>query len=474
MNHFSDKEYQILKQDTAEVRASINRYIGYIITITGVSGFIKFYFDSEIGTSGTLTMFFVSLLVLTLLFEVVWYKFKSHNRMVGYMQLLMQEVDAFPYHIIDTNKHWKNKDYIKYWKIYKEEPYDKGLKHCFSWEFVMSRLNSNQFNKNKDYDDELKSFTNALDKSNFIFSLPTNLMAYTGIMDCYDDENNKIDRDVDFVSNIVFPIHKKNNSIAMWSLPPFKYLRFLYFNKNKDIKLDHITVEKRYLVYGWGYPRKITQIAFMAVCLTYAFFTYYIVNNYEWYYKSPNDVNTEVKDNLNLISDALSQLTLDLSLPLILFIGSSFILRFWFMRYVKGLKELVYGKHSIDYYCWDFFVYRVQMLNNKDLVPMYYSRAYIRYFKSKLYLEVLEYNKNKKTILKIIGDENSQHLETYITDLKAHKEFSETTKSKALHSALVKAFKAMKKNAKKPGEKNISKVILQRYFEPIEFASKKT
>ena len=77
MNSFSDKEYENLKKDTAEIRQCITRYIGYIVSISGFSGILKIFFE---GTSpkNTQLVLSLSLVITTLLFEIIWYKFKSH------------------------------------------------------------------------------------------------------------------------------------------------------------------------------------------------------------------------------------------------------------------------------------------------------------------------------------------------------------------------------------------------------------
>jgi hypothetical protein len=230
MNQFSDNEYQNLRADTAEVRSCITRYIGYIISVTGAAGFIKFYFSEELGSMGTITFLMISLIVLTFLFEIIWYKFKSHNRFVGYMQLLMQEVGAIPYRVIDDKKYWVDKKYISKYDEFKISPEDKGLNILYSWEFVMSRLNGNYFAKNLNDDMENARYSEAIGKSKFVFSIPFELYPYINVED----------RDVEFFKNIIIPLYRKENSLPL--ITNFHHYWMFAFNMNKSKPLDTINV----------------------------------------------------------------------------------------------------------------------------------------------------------------------------------------------------------------------------------------
>ncbi len=455
MNHFSDKEYQNLKADTAEVRSCITRYIGYIITVTGFSGFVKFYFNQDISPSGTLTLFFIAMTILTFLFEVVWYKFKSHNRLIGYMQLLMQEIHAIPYKNITLKKHWKDKEYIKKYQEYEVTAEDKGIQHYFGWEFVMSRLNGNQVNKFRSDEDERKAYTKALDKSNFIFSLPTQLIPFTETLDCVEEDGKKVDRDVDFFNKIIYPLYKQDNSIPLGS-NLFKYFQFMYRKKEKSPMLESPPIEKRYYVYGWEYPRKITQIAFASFGLIYLFSLYFLIKQF-----GPADFTRFS----NLAWGDWIGYGMEIVLPVVLLLASSSFLVFWIRRYVKELPELIYGKFSIDYYCWMFFLYRIQMMNSKKLVPIFYSRSYIRYFKGRLYYLLAE--TNKEELKKLFPDTNAAYLlSTYQSKLNAHSDF-EKGNVKNLHKAFKKAFKKMNKNPKEHPNYEISDTLLKKVFQDV-------
>ncbi|MCB0400237.1 MAG: hypothetical protein KDD26_11575 [Winogradskyella sp.] len=422
MNHFSDKEYHLLKTEALDNKNSISRYIGYIITVTGVSGLIKFYFDNEVGPTGSVVLFFLTLVVLTLLFEVVWYKFKSHNRLVGYIQVLMQEIHAIPYgkmtyknekgnKVKDTIK---DKNYIKNWKRYNVKQKDKLLTDFYAWEFAMARYHENVlFEKENKIQERINNYCDATDKGNYIFSLPDSWMPYTETYDGRRKNGETCDRDVEFFETIILPIYFKDNAISIRK-GLFRYLGFLLRDKSKSKPLKQLDVENRYLIYGWEYPRKITQIAFIAASLIYIFLSIFILRHFH----PINPLNyTESLTGFETLSYFIT-----VSIPLIFFIASTWIMILWIKRYVKGLVELLYGKFSINYYSWQFFVFRIQMLNNKTLIPVFYSRAYLRYFKCKTYHKFLL--ANKKCIKAMLKEEQTQVLEAYIKRIEQGKAVS--------------------------------------------------
>ena len=442
MNHFSDKEYHILKTEASENKTSISRYIGYIITITGISGLIKFYFDNNIDAIGTIILFFLTLVVLTLLFEVIWYKFKSHNRLIGYIQVLMQEIDAIPYNKIkneiEGRNDWADKQYLKNWKNYGVSSEAKGLKDFYGWEFAMSRYNSNVlFAKEETRDDRINNYCNAINKSKYIFSLPDKWVPYTEQMDCKRTDGTRCDRDVEFFEKIMLPIYFDKNALPLGS-NFWDYFSFLLQDKAKTKPLKKLDVENRYLTYGWEYPRKITQIAFIAASLVYVFLSIFLAKNFKPINPFENTEQLEVFEKITH--------WIDVSLPLLFFTASTAIIVFWVRRYVKELVELLYGKFSIDYYCWQFFVYRIQMMNNKKLVPVFYSRSYLRYFKSKTYCRIFKINKAK--IEENINDNEKNHLDNYQHYLDKHLDFNAYTDFdgndnplKSIHAKLVTAYK---------------------------------
>ena len=383
MNSFSDKEYQILKSDTAEIRSCITRYIGYIISVTGFSGVLRFFFEFSPSAMGSLILLSFSIIVVTFLFEIIWYKFKSHNRYVGYIQLMMQEVDAIPLAVYREEKDAKgntirkkeavlsleqldDKDYISNYQDYLDRKLPKGINDLFSWEFMMSRLHGIHFTK-KNMTHAEASLNSAVEKSRFVFSVPKHLQKYINIGN----------HDLTFFDRVVIPMYLNKNS-KHFLLYFFHYLGYLFSDNSKRL-LDHLHIDKSYVVNGWRYPKKITQIAFTSVIAIYLLFVYYLSQGYDRI-----DWDEIVNQSVKLGPEQL--------IPFVLLLINTGCILFWLLRYIRGLKEIVYGKNSIDFYCWMFFVFRNQMLNNKDVIPVIFSRAFVRYFKANMYSNVYESN----------------------------------------------------------------------------------
>ncbi len=414
MNNFSDKEYQNLRRDTAEVRACITRYIGYIISAIGFSGALKFFLSDKMKSlESNFILLIITLLIVTLLFEVIWYKFESHNRFVGYMQILMQEVDAIPIKSKDgpvlSEKDIKDKVYIKEYQKYLDAKHKKGIKDFYGWEFAVSRLHSGYFS-NK-FDDTLEdSILQSVKNSKFIFTVSNQLYPFIKVSD----------KDISFFEEIIFPLyrHKKSKNLV-FNLRD--YIKFLYSSKTKII-LDDYTIERRYVVNGWRYPKKITQIAFTIVLSLFTYIGFLVYEKYPF---------MELKR-------MFSADILDTEIVPFAYVGIALLfVVFWFNRYVKNLKELVYGKSSIDYYCWMFFVYRTQMLYNRGVIPVFFSRAFVRFFKSNLYKRVLD--KNWPTLKKELPKKASKLLDKYSKKLSDNKDFDDDLRN--IHRVIKMSFK---------------------------------
>lgn len=421
MNDFSDKEYHNLRQDTAEVRNCITKYLGYIIGIIGFSGIVKYVYTKDAKLIHNLLLIVITLVVITLLFEVIWYKFKSHNRLVGYMQLIIQELGAIPKKII-SKEDLKSKHYIKDQKEYLDQHFTKGLNDLFSWELMMSRLNNNYHTKRDNEADVLKS----IKRSQFIFSLP---------------EQNVVDpghpaHDVDFFKKIILKLYGKGYTWSelkgkdkiVWLLFPIWSLIgswvFLFHNRSKST-LKLLRIDKRYVISGWKYPKQITQIAFIAVSTLFTIFLILFNNNYV-----PSTQFSPSYSSLkewSLFDPVLSEVPIQDILVFMLGVLAYLVYLKWITKYVYRLKELVHGRESIDAYCWRFFIYRIQLLNSKGLIPIFYSRAYLRYLKS---LEILVYVKNNRSDFE--SGLNKNDLDHYIQKLDNFERFSK--KECAIHS----------------------------------------
>ncbi|MEM6734562.1 MAG: hypothetical protein AAF620_00710 [Bacteroidota bacterium] len=424
MNNFSDKEYQNLRNDTAEVRACITRYIGYIISAAGFSGALRIFFGNNIGSfEAQFALMIVTLIIITLLFEVIWYKFASHNRFVGYIQLLMQELDAIPIRtkVRDengdssikrylTDEQLKDKEYIKRYQDFLDDKPDKGIEDFYSWDFVISRLHS-IFYSNKKEEEREKSILQSIKNSRFVFSISPQLYPFIEVSD----------KDQSFFKEILFPLYIRQKSKKF--IPNiFKYFRFLYSTKAK-ILLDDISIEDRYVANGWRYPKKITQIAYTVILVIFVYISYSISQEYPFIGFKEVFTAEIWKTDIE---------------PIAYFLVALAFVVFWTLRYVKNLKDLIYGKCSIDFYCWMFFLYRTQLLYNRGIIPVFFSRAFVRYFKSKLYSRILEANKLR--LLNVLPDIASKKLDDYQNALNSNKDFDEELRK--IHCVVKEAFKS--------------------------------
>ena len=439
MNHFSDKEYQNLRVDTAEIRQCITRYIGYVISVTGFSGILKYLFEFAREPRANILILSFSLIITTLLFEIIWYKFKSHNRYVGYCQLLMQEIDAIPKVSEKDNFELSedeidNKDYIRYYKKYIAKKYDKGIKDFYSWEFVVSRLHGNYFSEIKN-DNLEKALKQSIANTEFVFTVSDSLYPFIEI-DHHDEK---------FFNKIVFPIYLQSKPKNFFTRI-LCYITFL-FKTDSKIVLNKMRIEKRYLVNGWRYPKKITQIGFVTASITYGYFLYSFFKTFEF--------NDNFSFNWNW----------DSVLATILLLVTTIVYGYWIYKFMFRLKDLIYGKDSIDFYCWMFFVFRVQLLNNKGVIPVFFSRAFIRYFKTNLYNRILV--KNKDAFFSSIANwVTEKELVEYQHALNEHLDFD--AKQRKIHNVLKECFKEKRtKLAKRPDNLKIDSGEFQDFAENI-------
>lgn len=361
MNPFSENEYERLKKDMADVRSCITRYIGYIITATGFSGVIKYFVSSHVTLENTLFLLTTTLVVVSLLFDVIWYKFKSHNRFAGYMQLLMQERAIISRNKLTDNE-FKNKDYIKQYSEILKQQEKVTITDLPTWDLMMSRLNNNYILKSNGVRKTTKEdLLKATNRRQFVFS----------ISDRHERSIRIERRDHLFFSKVIWPLYGDHETVTgfdwLWSrvieLP--KALAYLLHPNHKQF-IDSKGLDQRYIVSGWEYPRIITKIAFSAVFLIFIYYIYLLGANY------------------SLVINQATFDTLDWPATIMTGVVSWFFGR-WLLKYVSDLKEVIYGRYSIDAYCWTFFIYRIQLLNSMELIPVYFSRNFLRFFKSRDY-----------------------------------------------------------------------------------------
>ncbi len=150
-----------------------------------------------------------------------------------------------------------------------------------------------------------------------------------------------------------------------------KYLRYTYFGKSfLDYQEIIKGVNQTYMSNGWSYIKKITQLAFLLITGLFLYFIYLILSKYHYV--------------------GFSSLSWDILRIPIMFIIGLFLYIFWIGRYLARLPQIISGEGSIEYFCWTFFIYRVQFLNSLGLVPVYFSKPFLRYFKNKMILSKKE------------------------------------------------------------------------------------
>jgi len=477
------KEYDYLKLEIKEVKTWINRYIGYVIGVSGISAVVAKYLitphktDEERLSDVIINPFFspvlvlVSLIIITFLFDILWYKFKSHNRLAGYMQLLSQEIELFE--LTEEIRNDKEKEYVKNPKnltpinnhrnFFKDEHED-----IITWEFFMARLNS--IPNNITIKETRTRIKKATKDARYIFKIPKEYNPKK-----LDDRFKRLD--TSFYKNCIIPIFFgterkskltaereteietliekdktffnkiKNNylnflaafffilifcfdylifrSISLifflmlfvFSIHDSKFKNFKQFFKNvlgifsANKKMKHVDckIDDKYMTYGWRYPIKLIRLAILTVAgLSYSFF-FCIKDMYKINYD---------------LSELYFGNTFTLGTLLVL-VWIMVILR-WVCRYIGKSHQLINGKHSIEYYCWQFFIFRIQYLNEKNILPMYYSRNFIRFYKSNFIIKEIEDGKYGY----------SDNIQAYKESLIHCREFSE--KEKTIHNLIKK------------------------------------
>lgn len=390
----SEKEYEILKSEVNEIKSCITRYIGYIISIAGLSGLAIKYLERSDMYFPLLSMIIFTLAIILLFFDIILYKFTSHNRYVGYIQLMAQEVG---YHKIEDTENNPKKTYLD--KFNSEKSSASIDENIFSWEFVMSRFNTALFQNSKD------RVLAASDKSKYVFKLPKGYE----YKELGEEIYLKIDKE--FFRKIIYQIYARDRSgpgfLKRNIVFPIKSLLRLYYPIKDVPYLDEgLTIDKKYVTTGWLYPRKIVQVATVPVLVLTALFFVISVFKFE---------------------DIFSQrsiLGLALWFSYTVAIIAMFIL--WLKRYVLQLDRIIHGTASIEYYCWTFFLFRVQLLNSYGIVPVYFSRNFIRFFKlNKIYKFV---NSNEAIIVT-----NKDHC--HVCQLKKHYKSKDKSLIKKLFSS---------------------------------------
>ncbi|HRK00964.1 MAG TPA: hypothetical protein PL089_15240 [Ignavibacteria bacterium] len=280
----SEKEYQVLKREISDLRICITKYTGYIISIFGASILInKIFFEKNLlGSSlSILVLLAVTILIVTLLFDVVWYKFNSHNRYVGYFQLLSQEVS---HHDLNRDELFlKDKLYLDLYQDSNKSPNNSKDKNLLTWEYLISRFINAQFHQKKN--DLLK----ATDKVRFVFKIPppyTYRYLSEGLKVKYDNIDNE------FFKKIIYELYgyKEGNysfrgyfkDLFVSTAQIWNSIKFLYSPiREKTNTVKKINIDSKYLSGGWEFPKKITQIAFILIILLMFMFIFILWNDFQ-------------------------------------------------------------------------------------------------------------------------------------------------------------------------------------------------
>lgn len=331
------KEYEILKSEVKDIKSCITRYVSYIIGTNGIvllsyKLLIYKYLTSErpstteeiITELNSFSSFYnympiFAVVIIFSLYFVLSYKFGSHNRYIGFIQLLSQEVKYLK--IDDSKNHsiqaTKNLDegYTSDEIIEEDIP-----STIISWESTISRFNSKL---------TPKSFPKRhYDNLDFRFLINKDLK-YSNLKEYVDgkDSYNVIQG---FLKNTIWDYYYKN-------------IR----TKNYYYKYD---------VKSWRYPAYIFFLVFIQISILIPVF-----------------------------------LIIPFS-PLFKVILFS-LMGICMLYFLYDMYQIMYNKKSVNYYCWSFFTYRVQLLNTFKIRPVFYSTSFARYFKA---AQIINYLKDKK------------------------------------------------------------------------------
>jgi hypothetical protein len=225
----SVKEYEQLGTEVKSIKDCISNYIGYIIGTNGIAyllfGALKFYNEVRYASSNAVASvsadlaLVVEILIVLSIYYVMNYKFASHNRYVGYRQLLSQE---FIHMKIREPEPISSPDLDFNFLDVKERCSDSP-ESIFTWEYVNAKWNNRI--KPKEYPED---YYNKLDLR---LQLPSDYKSYS--LKLLDNEGTEIPKNVIqlFFENIIWTVFKK---------------------KKRSEK-----VYKKFIVTSWKYPRYI-------------------------------------------------------------------------------------------------------------------------------------------------------------------------------------------------------------------------
>lgn len=452
---------EYIEKNSLEIRNCITRYIGYIISATIVSGVIgTSVFNKKESLENSLIIITIAMIIVTFLFKIIWYKFKSHNKFEGFKFLISHETDY-----IHKNKLRKENIFREKFREYLKEKLklnEKDLKY----------LNAEEDNKKRSYEiiqktnlyikyyksfisekkhkfNDLNSFNIALSRRNDAYVLNNSLdheklkikLLDSGVKSQFvfstsekHYDHIKIDNyDSKFFSKIIWPIYgvKEKQNMISYFKNLFLSLKTLFLQKMK-MPHDYFGIDNKYTTIGWRYPRLITRIAFLSILGIYILFILKLYRGYSIDY-------TYFHSTLNF-----KKLFFDKdSFAFLLLITNTGIILYWIDRFIANINQLIWGRDSIEGNSWQFFFYRVQYLNRVyNIIPIYFSRNFSRFFKTNLIIRFINDNDNGelnkiKNIINTSTEDKiiSREKEVFGEDINFNKEFY-ITQAKGYYSNL--------------------------------------
>lgn len=376
------EEYKLLRVDLAEIRAQITKYMGFIISILGGAGILSRVFFGEVGSAvGVLLVMLFTMMVTTLLFEIIWYKFRSHNRHAGYIQMLSHEIAYAPLPAHDQERDGPYKNYLDsivkdYYSNITGQPGKGGtdfvsnLSEVHSWEFVLSRYRRTTGASGH-------RWLRPLEKSKYAYALGASLR-YSDFRDANGeflnkDKNGKSkDYDLSFYEEVVMHMTgRRRVGLHTRLLHGFVNICKAQAKPAHLYDTKQMKIMDRYRFHGWRYPRKLTQMGSIGMAIMFIFSAYEAAKHHLVGFGAVHF------DGLKTFE--IGSVLVAMSLMLLLWLG----------RYCYGVLDLESRYESIDYYCWSFLPFRIQFLNGRGIMPLYFSRDFIRFMKSRRLLHVL-------------------------------------------------------------------------------------
>ena len=377
------EEYKLLRVDLAEIRAQITKYMGFIISILGGAGILSRVFFGEVGSAvGVLLVMLFTMMVTTLLFEIIWYKFRSHNRHAGYIQMLSHEIAYAPLPPPHQEQEGQYKAYLDtivegYYRNQAGQAMDSGpdfvsrLREVHSWEFVLSRYRRTTGASGN-------RWLRPLEKSKYAYALGASLR-YSDFRDANGEFFNRAatgkvkDYDLSFYEEVVMHMTGRRR-VGLLTRLRHGFANIISQQANPAHLYDtkQMKIMDSYRFHGWRYPRKLTQMGGIGMAIMFIFSAYEAAKHHAVGFGA---VQFDWLKTFEIGSVLLAM---------------AFMLLLWLGRYCYGVLDLESRYESIDYYCWSFLPFRIQFLNGRGIMPLYFSRDFIRFMKSRRLLHALD------------------------------------------------------------------------------------